>query len=441
VADFLQTYGSWFLFVLFIMLVLRMHGGGMGHGQHGEPAPPERPGARERARPEPRPAPAAGTPPASGVADAVTPRRQNPWFLLFWFAAWFGLMALLYRPTQQAERPLVDLSRVATEVRAGEVRKITVQGDTLQVTRTDGGEQHSHKEPLVPVTEALTTLGVEPEALATVAIEVKEPPANWGGLLVSVLPMALFVGFLWWMSRKGQQGMGQVMSFAKSRAKAVETRPAVTFADVAGIEEAKQELQEVVEFLREPTQFEALGARIPKGVLLVGPPGTGKTLLARAVAGEAGVAFFQLSGSEFVEMFVGVGASRVRDLFVQAKKAAPCIVFIDETRSAAIAGPGSAAATTSASRRSTRSWSRWTASSPTRASSSWPRPTGRTSSIRPCSGPGGSTGGSPSTCRTWPDASRSWESTVAASRSRRTSTPSRSHGRRRASRELTWRTS
>ena len=329
--EFVQTYGSWFLFVLFIMLILRLHSGGMGHGQHGQPTPPERTGTPEQAGPEPRPAPAIGSSSAPGATEAVAPRRPNPWFLLFWFAAWFGLMALLYRPTQQAERPLVDLSQVASEVRAGEVRKITIQGDTLLVTRTDGGEQHSHKEPLVPVTEALTTLGVEPDALGTVAVEVKEPPANWGGLLVSVLPMALFIGFLWWMSRKGQQhGMGQVMSFAKSRAKAVETRPTVTFADVAGIEEAKQELHEVVQFLREPARFEALGARIPKGVLLVGPPGTGKTLLARAVAGEAGVAFFQLSGSEFVEMFLGVGAARVRGLFAQAKKAAPCIVFVDE---------------------------------------------------------------------------------------------------------------
>src|SRR2546422_2971000 len=142
--------------------------------------------------------------------------------------------------------------------------------------------------------------------------------------------MALLVGFFLYMGRKGQQGMGQAFSFAKSPAKPVISKPRVTFADVAGVDEAKQELQEIVQFLRDPRRFQALGARIPKGVLLVGPPGTGKTLLARAVAGEAGAAFFHLSGSEFVEMFVGVGAARVRDLFAQAKKAAPCILFVDE---------------------------------------------------------------------------------------------------------------
>ena len=322
--ELIQTYGSWFLFVVFIMLMLRMHGGGTDHGQHGEHAP------ANQTPPKGAAARASGPKPTGGGAAELAIRRPSPWALLVWFAVWIGIMAFFYRPTGQAEQPLVDLSQVATEVRAGEVQKITVQGDTLLVKRADGGEQHSHKEPSVSVTEALTNLGVEPEALATVAVEVKEPPANWGGLIVSVLPMALFIGFLWWMSRKGQQGMGQAMSFGKTRAKAVESAPNVTFADVAGIEEAKQELQEVVEFLRDASQFQALGARIPKGVLLVGQPGTGKTLLARAVAGEAGVAFFQLSGSEFVEMFVGVGASRVRDLFVQAKKAAPCIVFIDE---------------------------------------------------------------------------------------------------------------
>jgi len=149
--------------------------------------------------------------------------------------------------------------------------------------------------------------------------------------LIGFLPLLLMAGFLFFILRQAQNGGSQAMSFGRSRAKMQsENRPKVTFADVAGIEEAKQELQEVVDFLKYPKKFQALGARIPKGVLLLGPPGSGKTLLARAISGEAGVPFFSISGSDFVEMFVGVGASRVRDLFDQAKKSAPCIVFIDE---------------------------------------------------------------------------------------------------------------
>src|SRR6266576_2503031 len=138
-------------------------------------------------------------------------------------------------------------------------------------------------------------------------------------------------GFMWYMLRQTQSGNNQAISFGRSRARLLSgDKPAVTFSDVAGVEEAKQELTEIVEFLKFPEKFTALGARIPKGVLMVGPPGTGKTLLSKAVAGEAGVPFFSISGSEFVEMFVGVGASRVRDLFDQAKKNSPCIVFVDE---------------------------------------------------------------------------------------------------------------
>jgi cell division protease FtsH len=150
-------------------------------------------------------------------------------------------------------------------------------------------------------------------------------------VLGSFLPLVIFGGLLLFMLRQAQGSNNQALSFGKSRARLFTgDKPTVTFQDVAGVEEAKEELREVVEFLKEPEKFVALGARIPKGVLMVGPPGTGKTLMARAVAGEAGVPFFSISGSEFVEMFVGVGASRVRDLFEQAKKNAPCIVFVDE---------------------------------------------------------------------------------------------------------------
>ena len=150
-------------------------------------------------------------------------------------------------------------------------------------------------------------------------------------LLPNIILVILIAAFMWWVLRQTQSGNNQAISFGRSRARMIAgDKPAITFADVAGVDEAKQELTEIVEFLKYPEKFVALGARIPKGVLLVGPPGTGKTLLSKAVAGEAGVPFFSISGSEFVEMFVGVGASRVRDLFDQAKKNSPCIVFVDE---------------------------------------------------------------------------------------------------------------
>ncbi|MFC1925210.1 ATP-dependent zinc metalloprotease FtsH [Chloroflexota bacterium] len=159
------------------------------------------------------------------------------------------------------------------------------------------------------------------------------PPSgfDWGGLFISFLPILLLIGLFWFLLRGAQGASSQAFNFSRSKARVFAgSRPTVTFADVAGVEEAKQELQEVVQFLKAPEKFLALGARIPRGVLLVGPPGIGKTLLARAIAGEAGVPFFSISGSEFVEMFVGVGASRVRDLFQQAKQNAPCIIFVDE---------------------------------------------------------------------------------------------------------------
>uniref|UniRef100_UPI004028C3D5 AAA family ATPase n=1 Tax=Dialister sp. TaxID=1955814 RepID=UPI004028C3D5 len=158
-----------------------------------------------------------------------------------------------------------------------------------------------------------------------------EQPSWWMNLLSSLLPIIILVGVWFWIMNQTQGGGGRVMSFGKSRAKmTAEGQVHVNFSDVAGEDEAKEELSEVVDFLKNPGRYTAIGAKIPKGVLLVGPPGTGKTLLAKAVAGEARVPFFSISGSDFVEMFVGVGASRVRDLFAQAKKNAPCIVFIDE---------------------------------------------------------------------------------------------------------------
>ncbi len=172
-----------------------------------------------------------------------------------------------------------------------------------------------------------------PRFIDTVHLHVNQPSqiGNWIGTIIGFLPLLIFGALIFFMMRQAQGSNNQALSFGKSRARMFAgNRPTITFADVAGVEEAKQELAEVVEFLKFPDKFAALGARIPRGVLLVGPPGTGKTLLSRAVAGEAGVPFFSISGSEFVEMFVGVGASRVRDLFDQAKRNAPCIVFVDE---------------------------------------------------------------------------------------------------------------
>jgi len=245
-----------------------------------------------------------------------------------------AMVFLVYSLVNQSQGPeSVPFSRIANEVQAGKVERISINGDHLTIELEGGGQLRSDKEEGATVAEQLVALGVSPEELSTVEFEVVTSP-DWatlfstGGMLLAVL--AFFIGGYFFL-RQFQGANNQAMSFGKSRARLYSgDQPVVTFDDVAGVEEAKQELQEVVEFLKEPQKFIQLGARIPKGVLLVGAPGTGKTLLAKAVAGEAGVPFFSISGSEFVEMFVGVGASRVRDLFEQAKRQSPCIVFLDE---------------------------------------------------------------------------------------------------------------
>ena len=252
------------------------------------------------------------------------------WLLIF-VAVALLLFNFTFRPTTRQE---VSLNKLASYVKNGEVKKIVVQGDDITITKRAGGpDESSRKETRVSVVESLKNLGVTTEQLSAIEIEVQNP-SDWGNVIAilgSFLPLVIVGGFLLFMMRQAQSSNNQAMMFGKSRARVFTgDKPTVSFADVAGVEEAKQELQEVVEFLKEPEKFAALGARIPKGVLLVGPPGAGKTLMARAVAGEAGVPFFSISGSEFVEMFVGVGASRVRDLFDQAKRNSPCIIFIDE---------------------------------------------------------------------------------------------------------------
>ncbi len=253
---------------------------------------------------------------------------RNVFVYMLILVALVMVVVMVFRPsTTASDRPL---SYVIAEARAGRVQSIEVQGDNLTVRIQDQAEPvRSRKESSASIEEILRDNGVA----RGVEITVRGPSSfgNIFGLMFNFLPLIIFGAILLFMMRQAGGANNQAMSFGKSRAKMWTTqKPTVTFIDVAGQEEAKQELAEVVEFLKYPEKFSALGARIPRGVLLVGPPGTGKTMIARAVAGEAGVPFFHLSGSEFVEMFVGVGASRVRDLFDQAKRNAPAIVFIDE---------------------------------------------------------------------------------------------------------------
>ncbi|PIQ77824.1 cell division protein FtsH [Candidatus Peregrinibacteria bacterium CG11_big_fil_rev_8_21_14_0_20_46_8] len=237
----------------------------------------------------------------------------------------------LYISPSQKETSEVPLSTFLEGVRNGEVEKVTVKENRLNIIYENGTEAYAIKEPSQNVTELLE--GVPEEARQAIKIEVVDTQASnfWINLLISVVPFLLIVGFFLFMFKQAQQSNNQALSFGKSKARVFDTeKRKTTFSDVAGAENAKQELVEVVDFLKNPNKYTAIGAKIPRGVLLVGAPGTGKTLLARAVAGEANVPFFNISGSEFVEMFVGVGASRVRDLFKKAKRNSPCIIFIDE---------------------------------------------------------------------------------------------------------------
>ena len=279
-----------------------------------------------------------------------------------------------------AAKPRVEIPYQPTfvaQVREGNVSAISAKGTAIEGTfkeavRYPDAEATATTDFKTEVPEFANTDELDRLLEANRVKVDAEPTASetplWLTLLIYVGPTLLFFAFFYWYMRKAAGGTGGMFtSFGRAKAKQyAPTKEKVTFADVAGIEEAEQELAEVVDFLRDPSKYRRLGARIPRGVLLSGAPGTGKTLLARAVAGEAGVAFFSMSASEFVEMIVGVGASRVRDLFAQAKAAAPSIVFVDEIDAIGRSrGSGSLAArTTSGSRRSTRSSPRWTASTP-----------------------------------------------------------------------------
>lgn len=251
------------------------------------------------------------------------------------FALSYGYSYITENQTKPDE---ISVSQIAQHVKAGEVKEIVVQGTKLTVNYTDesriAGE--ARKENDAAITETLTNLGVTTEQIAGVQIDVREETgfAYWLRNLAPFLFPLILLGFIIWFFTRSVRGAGmQALNFGSSKARVIDPADAtnrVTFKDVAGAKEAKQELEEIVDFLKNPKKFIEIGAEIPKGVMMMGAPGTGKTLLARAVAGEAGVPFFSISGSEFVEMFVGVGASRVRDLFQMAKKAAPAIIFVDE---------------------------------------------------------------------------------------------------------------
>ena len=247
-----------------------------------------------------------------------------------WLLSGAGVMFLLliFLPRSSSLSEL-DITGVIQMAQDGLVTGIEVRGDKLDVTTTSGEVFRSQKETSVSVFELLREQGIN-TAADGIQITVKSEGRSFGSILLGFLPIIILVGLFIYMIRGARGGVNQVMKIGQSSAQVVTDKPSVTFEDVAGVEEAKQELAEVVEFLKYPQKFAKLGAKIPRGVLLAGPPGTGKTLMSRAVAGEAGVPFFSISGSEFVEMFVGVGASRVRDLFSRARLAAPAIVFIDE---------------------------------------------------------------------------------------------------------------
>src|SRR5216110_2886660 len=249
------------------------------------------------------------------------------------FALWviivlllLALFTLFQNPGQRTSSQDISFSQLLSEVDQNRVRDVVIQGPDIHGTFTNGSSFQTYAPNDPNLVKRLYD--------GKVSITAKPPGDNvpwFVSLLVSWLPFIALIGVWIFLSRQMQGGAGKAMGFGKSRAKMLtEAHGRVTFEDVAGVDEAKQDLQEIVEFLRDPGKFQRLGGRIPRGVLLVGPPGTGKTLIARAVAGEASVPFFSISGSEFVEVLVGVGASRVRDLFEQAKKASPSIIFIDE---------------------------------------------------------------------------------------------------------------
>jgi cell division protease FtsH len=271
--------------------------------------------------------------PAGGGRGGRGPLSQGI-TALFIFLILISVYSLLASPTPRTEE--IPLSGLAADISNGLVSRVVIRGDELTISYVDGTERMARKEEGTALSTTLSNYQVEPEALAQVEIEVSSSRGFlfwFGSLAPIIIPLLFIIFFLWFLTRQVKGAGMQAFSFGQSKARMTspdDKNQKVTFKDVAGAREAKEELREIVDFLKNPKKFLDIGARIPKGILLMGAPGTGKTLLARAVAGEAGVSFFSISGSEFVEMFVGVGASRVRDLFDMAKKTAPAIIFVDE---------------------------------------------------------------------------------------------------------------
>ncbi|HEY7348947.1 MAG TPA: ATP-dependent zinc metalloprotease FtsH [Ktedonobacterales bacterium] len=286
-----------------------------------------------------------GGPNRPGPNPNGQPPRGGRWLVWRWLLVivvgliLWQVATLVFTGTGTAGACAVSYGTFYQQLEDGQVKSVTIQsdqasGDFRQAVKCSDGTTNTKFQTTIPTDDQtlMTTLNQQ-AAKQTLDYTVKSSSDGnlWLSILINVVPWLLFIGLIFLLIRRAGAGQQNVFNFGKSRAKLImEDRPSTTFADVAGVDEAKYELQEVVEFLKTPGKFQRLGGKIPKGVLLVGPPGTGKTLLARAVAGEAGVPFFSMSGSEFVEVLVGVGASRVRDLFDQAKKNAPCIIFIDE---------------------------------------------------------------------------------------------------------------
>jgi len=242
----------------------------------------------------------------------------------------------LFSSSAKTEKTIA-ISQLVLDINQSKVKSIALTGDSIAIVYNDNSSAKSIKETGTDLGQTLINYGVNKDALDKISIDIKSASNTWtwlGPLLLTVLPLILFVAFFFMIFRQAKGGANQAFDFTKARARlfGAEGQPKekITFKDVAGLKEAKQELEEIVDFLKNPKKYLEIGARIPRGVLLVGPPGTGKTLLAKAIANEAGVPFFSISGSEFIELFVGVGASRVRDLFLQAKKAGGAIIFIDE---------------------------------------------------------------------------------------------------------------
>jgi len=253
--------------------------------------------------------------------------------LLWLLVGWIALSVVISFSSQMVNEDEIPLSQVLTDIKAGVIKQVEVEDDKLNLLYQDGRQEISRKEPRASFNEILQSAEIDP---SQVEFSIKDTSLSkaWLDILATILPLGLMAAFLFFIFKQARGAQESIFSFGRSRAKLfAKGKQDVTFGDVAGVEEAKKELEEVVDFLKNPAKYRRLGARTPKGVLLVGPSGTGKTLLAKAVAGEAKVPFFSMAGSEFIEMLVGVGASRVRDLFNTAKKAAPAIIFIDEVES------------------------------------------------------------------------------------------------------------